>query len=240
MSLSAAVIDALVASGATAEQLAAAMKAALAEAEAKVMERRAKDAARQAKSRKNRKSQDVTVTPRDACDAPNDIYSNPENPSEAKASPPPSIETRLVEEWNAGPAANGARKAAKLDASRKTLLRARLRDHGEDEVFTALRNLGQSKFHCGENDRSWRANLGWFLEAKNFLKALEMAPPSQTGNAAPKLSPDEQRAYCESIARKFGRMSPDTASTGERSGKPITFGTIAAQISTTPQKDMAA
>jgi hypothetical protein len=84
MSLSAAVIDALVATGATVEQLAAAMKADLAEAEQRLAEKRAKDAARQ---RKSRLSRAVTVTPCDTTDAPpNDIYSNPPPPSETKVS----------------------------------------------------------------------------------------------------------------------------------------------------------
>jgi hypothetical protein len=67
MSLSAAVIDALVATGATVEQLAAAMKADLVEGEARAAEKRSKDAARQ---RKSRMSRDVTVTPCDTVDTP--------------------------------------------------------------------------------------------------------------------------------------------------------------------------
>ena len=190
---------------------------------------RSSAAERQKKYRdKQRNNRDVTrdVTP------PNDIYSNPENPSEAKASPSPSVEIRLVEAWNAGPGANGARKAAKLDTSRKNLLRSRLKDHGEDEVFAALRNLGRSKFHCGDNDRGWRANLGWFLEAKNFLKALEMdeAKPAP-GRNGKVLTSEEQRAYVEHVAQKFGRMSPSAPSPTERIGKPITLASLAsAQI----------
>lgn len=84
MSLSASVIDALVAAGATVEQLAAAVKADLAEEAQRRAEKRAKDAARQ---RKSRSSRNVTVTPCDDADAPpNDIYSKPPEPSEAKAS----------------------------------------------------------------------------------------------------------------------------------------------------------
>jgi hypothetical protein len=196
MSLSAAVIDALVAAGATAEQLAAAMKASLAEQETRLTEKRAKDAARQ---RKSRMSRAVTVTPCDSQDEklpPNDIYSNPQNPCEANASQSPLAE-KVVSEWNAGAAAKGARKATKLDASRKTLLKARLRDHSEAELFRAMANLAGSRFHCGDNDRGWRAHLGWFLEAKNFLKALEMeGSPAAANDAAP--APREQfEAVCD-------------------------------------------
>lgn len=122
---------------------------------------------------------------------PNEYISNPPEPSEANASPSPFFE-KVVSEWNSGPAANGARKASKLDASRKALLKARVRDHGEPELFAAMANLAASKFHCGENDRGWRANLGWFLESKNFLKALEMesARPANAPHAKPMTDAD--------------------------------------------------
>lgn len=82
MSLSAAVIDALVAAGATVEQLAAAVKADMAEAEQRLIEKRAKDRDRQ---RRHRMSRDVTVTP---CDTPpyedtsTPLSSEPEGSSE--------------------------------------------------------------------------------------------------------------------------------------------------------------
>lgn len=62
MSLSAATIDALVAAGVTAEQLAAAIKAELAAADAVKAERRAKDAERKRRSRASEMSRDVTRT----------------------------------------------------------------------------------------------------------------------------------------------------------------------------------
>ena len=82
MSLSPAIIDAMIASGCTAAQLAAVVKASLAEQEARADEKRAKDAERQ---RRHRVSRNVTVTTRDERDSaetpplspPNDIYSNP-------------------------------------------------------------------------------------------------------------------------------------------------------------------
>lgn len=84
MSLSAAVIDALVAAGATVEQLAAAVKADMAEAEQRLADKRAKDAERQ---RRHRKSRNVTVTPRDDADAP---------PYEDTSTPPPPTATKVA------------------------------------------------------------------------------------------------------------------------------------------------
>jgi hypothetical protein len=91
MSLTPAMIDALVASGATAEMLAAVMKASLADDEAKANERRAKDAERQRQHRqRNAVSRNVTVTDCDRCDAPLSPSSSPLFPplSPAPLSPP--------------------------------------------------------------------------------------------------------------------------------------------------------
>lgn len=198
MGLSIAVIDALVAAGATVEQLAAAVKADLAEAASRDEERREKaragNADRQQRYRDKRKTgsnERNALRSVTECDAPpNDIYSNPpEKPGEANASPPPFAD-RVVLAWNEGPAANGARKAIKLDAARKAQLRARVKDYGEDGVLAAIANLAASKFHCGGNERGWRVHFGWVLEAKNCLKALEMA------DAAPvKAEPAPREAF---------------------------------------------
>jgi hypothetical protein len=153
---------------------------------------------------------------------PNEYISNPPEPCEANASQPPLLE-KVVSEWNAGPAANGARRATKLDASRKALLKARLRDHGEAELFAAMANLGASKFHCGENDRGWRANLGWFLEAKNFLKALEMTSGDSAQRQPAKPMTDADRAAylvklndnpMFSASRQAPAVPPRTGNTG--------------------------
>ena len=103
MSLPNAVIDALLASGCTAEQLAAAMKAANDEAGKSRAVKREKDAERQRKSRANRKaSRNVTVT---ECDPPIDNNHTPSNsPSEAKASlAPKGKATRLPADWQPEP-----------------------------------------------------------------------------------------------------------------------------------------
>lgn len=55
---------------------------------------------------------------------------------------------------------------------------------------------------------------------------------SRAANDSPKLTPAEQRAYCESVARKFGRMAPEAPA--ERVGKPITFTTVASKIAGQP------
>lgn len=80
------VLDALIASGATAEMIVAAVKADAAIDEQKRAEKRQKDAERQ---RRHRESRDVTVTPRDKHvterDPPKEYIKPPVSPSQAKA-----------------------------------------------------------------------------------------------------------------------------------------------------------
>lgn len=47
-----------------------------------------------------------------------------------------------------------------------------------------FRSLSKSKFHCGENDRNWRAELGWVLERRNFDRLLELFVTQQRRSAA--------------------------------------------------------
>ncbi len=71
MSLSPAIIDAMLAAGCTAEQLAAVIKADLADREGRVAEKRQKDAERQRRHReRNAVSRDVTVTDSDSVTDP--------------------------------------------------------------------------------------------------------------------------------------------------------------------------
>lgn len=99
------VLDALLAAGATAEMIVAAVKADAQQEEIRLQEKRVKDAERQ---RKSRSSRHVTVTPRDRCDTPNDIYSNPDilSPEDDKSSSTPKQKrtrigsgTSLPDDW---------------------------------------------------------------------------------------------------------------------------------------------
>lgn len=212
MSLSPATIDAMVAAGLTVEQLAAVVKAELvaiadqqeqeaiaaaAADEARREALRIGNAERQRRFKAKRKGDnaegngdnalpDVTdVTSPEV--SPNDIYSNPlPTPSGAKA---PSLAERVVEAWNEGPGAAGATTAKPLNADRRKALTLRVREHGEEAVFEAIKHLADSPWHRGENDRGWKANIGWLLKSpENFQKSLEMEParcaPKITGTLA--------------------------------------------------------
>lgn len=209
MSLAPAVLDAMLTAGCTAEQIVAAVKADAAIDEQRITERRAKDAERQRKCRSkgnvgHTQSRDVTVTPCDERDPPNDIYSNPPvPPSSANADDtPPPIDVRFVEAWNAE---SGLRQARKLAGQRLTKFRKRLSEFGEETLFEAVRKLGASAFHCGKNDREWQADIGWFLKSDdNVTKALELPDPKRpaTGGADPIKT-------AESAAALYRRMGRD-------------------------------
>lgn len=141
--------------------------------------RKAKEAEPQAAPDNER---DVTrdVTP------PNDIYSNPPaSPSLANANDaPPKFSDRFLAEWNETAKRCGMREARPLTGSRLTKLRARVREYGEDAVLEAVKRLSTSKFHCGENDRGWRADIGWLIRnGENIAKALEFDLPKTAATA---------------------------------------------------------
>lgn len=183
MSLSAAVIDALVAAGATVEQLAAAVKADLAEAENKRLDKRAKDAARQ---RKSRASRNVTVTPRDSADTPpNEYISNPpvssepigssEDPTTPKSNgkaPPAVSPEQVVEAWNTMADGCGVHKA-KLTPDRRRKLNTFIRRNPIEDITEAIWAVPRSPFLCGENDRGWKAGIDFILQPSSFTKLIE-------------------------------------------------------------------
>lgn len=189
MSLSAAIIDALVASGATVEMLAAAVKADLAECEQRSVARRGKDAERQ---RKYRRSRRVTVTPRDSADAPpNEDISNPPVSSEPEGSSetlPPAPKKNgkdelrpehVIEAWNLMADQSGVHKA-RMTEERLRKLRTLVRKRTVDDITEAIWAVPRSPFLCGENDRGWKAGLDFLLQPSSFTKMIEGTYDRQT------------------------------------------------------------
>ncbi len=190
MSLSAAIIDALLATGATREQIAAAMKADIAEREAQEAARteaqREGNRARQQRKRlrDNGVSRDVTDVTRDARDTPpNDIYSNPPvTPLDIsnEISPPTEIQSEnglkpehVVEAWNAMATRRGLPIVRKLTPDRRKRLAQRIRQNTIDEFTEAIGAIELSPFLCGENDRTWKADFDFLLSPQKFTKLLE-------------------------------------------------------------------
>lgn len=61
----------------------------------------------------------------------------------------------------------------KITDKRRKAINARLKEHTIEDFETVFKTLGNSRFHNGENDRDWKANLDWVLKPDNFIKILE-------------------------------------------------------------------
>lgn len=94
---------------------------------------------------------------------------------------------RVVEAWNADTAGTPLPKARPLTPDRRKHLAARVKEHGEEAVFVAIRSMAASDFHSGRSGKWTEGNLGWLLKSpENFTKMLERAPekppPKQLSN----------------------------------------------------------
>jgi hypothetical protein len=193
VSIDPAILKAMQAAGASIDVIIAAVEADAAIEEKRRDVRRANNAERQRRFKAKRKT---VVTSGNADNAlpsvtgsPKDIYiQTPSEPLSANADSPP-LADRVVSAWNEGPAKSGCTAAIPLNQDRIKHLRARIREHGEQSVFEAIGNLGRSDFHCGKNDRCWKANLGWLLKSpENFQKALELRPTEKPPPSGPGLA----------------------------------------------------
>lgn len=162
MSLSVAVIDAMVTAGCSAEQLAAAVKASLAEELARVEARRRKDADRKRRQRaiSHAMSHDVTRTDRDG--RGHDVTPSP--PSEVSPAPlptiPPNHNTPSPPKGGSSPAgfepfwAAYPHKVGKADAA-KAFARAATRA----DLGTIM--AGMQRYAAKTDDRPWCNPATW-------------------------------------------------------------------------------
>ncbi len=60
-----------------------------------------------------------------------------------------------------------------LNQNRKTSIKARLNEHGLNNLTKVFQLAGQSKFLIGENDKNWNATFDWLMNPTNFVKVLE-------------------------------------------------------------------
>ena len=85
----------------------------------------------------------------------------------------PELQGVLVERW---------------DGQRAKDLATRWRESPKHQVLAFWRwyfgQVRKRRFYLGENDRGWRADLGWLLKARNFTKILEAAVSAQQRRVA--------------------------------------------------------
>lgn len=101
---------------------------------------------------------------------------NHQEPSEVKsaASADRLTPKDILESWNELAAACDLPKAEKMTGGRLRQAQARLREYPEIETWKrAFRHIHDTPFLRGENDRGWRADLDFLLQAKSFTRLIE-------------------------------------------------------------------
>ena len=85
----------------------------------------------------------------------------------------PELQGVLVERW---------------DGQRAKDLASRWRESPKHQALAFWRwyfgQVRKSRWHLGENDRGWRADLGWLIKRRNFDKILESAVSAQRRRVA--------------------------------------------------------
>lgn len=187
MSLTPEIIDAMLESGCTAEQIAAVVKAALLKQEQKDQSEitAKREAARLRKQKQREKenddvtqchamSHDVTVTKkqkekRTKKEKIKNIYKNP--PKGGQKVPPLD---EAVEKYNQLAEQTGLTRCLKLTETRKAQLRKRLEECGGLSGWeAALEKLGDSAFLLGDNDRNWKVDFDFLITQNKFTKLME-------------------------------------------------------------------
>ena len=195
MSLRPEVIDAMVAAGCTAEQIAAAVKADMAASMAIERERQAakREANRIRQQRKRERDREGHAASRDVTHVtrykervsphtPLPKETIPPSPPKGGSSPTDQAfaDFRDAVEGSPIPAPR------KLTADRRRKIEARLREHGPEVWREACDRLAASPFCRGENDRGWRADLDFLVQPTSFNRLIEGgydARPSPTPRA---------------------------------------------------------
>lgn len=70
--------------------------------------------------------------------------------------------------------AGGIMPAAQaISGQRKTMIQARVKEHGKEALMTVIRKAVRSSFLNGGGSKGWKANLTWIVRPENFVKILE-------------------------------------------------------------------
>lgn len=96
-----------------------------------------------------------------------------DRPSEAVC----SVGKEIFEAWNKIAKEKRLAKVLSID-SRLPTIAIRMKEEGfVTQWKRSLRIVGKSGFHCGNNDRGWKATLDWFLNTKgrvpNWMRLIE-------------------------------------------------------------------
>lgn len=79
---------------------------------------------------------------------------------------------RIVDAWNSLPSVKPVAKLA-TNTKRYSMLMARIKDYGIDEVIRGIDSIKRSSFLLGDNRNGWQITFDWFVRPNNFPKVLE-------------------------------------------------------------------
>lgn len=112
---------------------------------------------------------------------------------------------RVLEAWNEL-GVYGIKTVGKLKSGtqRYTMLRARIREYGIDDVLAAIDNIKSSDFLQGKHSgKSWQITFDWFVRPNNFPKVLE---GNYSGNANSQANGYTQMPYGNSREVQFANL----------------------------------
>lgn len=105
----------------------------------------------------------------------------PRVPEEPKGPPVPPKEParrklsdvdRVLEAWNGIKNIRHVRNIVP-GKNRDSMLRARIRENGIDNVLEAIANIDKSSFLKGNSKKGWQITFDWFIRPNNFAKVLD-------------------------------------------------------------------
>lgn len=86
----------------------------------------------------------------------------------------PVSEQEIIECWNDLAERTGLAKIKVMNDKRRNTLRKRIKECPDVETWAlAFRNIEQSSFLLGDNDRGWQANFDFLLQPTSFMKIIE-------------------------------------------------------------------
>lgn len=100
---------------------------------------------------------------------------NHQEPSEVKSAAADRLTPQdVLEGWNDLAERCGLPKAERMTGGRLRQCKARLREYPDPDAWKrAFKHIHDTPFLRGENDRDWRADLNFVLQAKSFTKLTE-------------------------------------------------------------------
>lgn len=83
--------------------------------------------------------------------------------------------TRIADRWNAMAGRVGLPPVKKLTEERRSRIKARIGEHGEEAFTEAIAAVERSSFCRGASENGWRANFDFLLQPSSFTKLIEGA-----------------------------------------------------------------